>query len=368
MQLMRELSEAVVARARMSSLLLEGRGQATCVQVATWFGAMQAQDLASGKWSLGVRITDALESDVDAAFARAEVVRTWPMRGTLHVVPARDVRWMLELTGIRALNGSLARRRQLGLDDADAERACTVLENSLRAEGRLGRADCLAELRRAGIPTDGQRGYHLLGYAAHTGVICLGPPEGKEQAFVLLDAWAPDQVHLNRSDALTELAHRYFRSHGPATMRDFAGWSGLTLTDARAGVASNDGRLVARPFRGDDVWLTRALSEAIDGGTPARSVAAALPGYDEFVLGYKDRGVQMRPGEFEQVVPGGNGVFRATVCLDGRVVGTWTRGIKRGEVVIDFVPLRALTAAQHARAARAFEAYGQYLGRAIRLG
>jgi len=368
MQPVRELSESAVARARLHSLLLAGYQPSSFDQIATWFGAMQAQDAASGKWSLGVRLAGAQETDVDEAFERAEVVRTWPMRGTIHIVPARDVRWMLELTGIRALNASVARRRQLGLDVSEAERGSAVLEAALRETDRLTRTDCLAALQQAGIATDGQRGYHLLGYAAQTGVICLGPNQGSEQTFALIDTWAPSQVQFERSEALTELTFRFFRSHGPANMRDFAGWSGLTLTDVKAGVASNVGRLVPGSFRGGEVWLTKELDERMDGIGRTRSAAVALPGFDEFILGYKDRSVQLGPDDFEQVVPGGNGVFRPTLCIDGRAVGTWTRSIKRTEVVIEFVPFRPLSPQHMARASTAFDAYGQYLGRAVRLG
>lgn len=114
--------------------------------------------------------------------------------------------------------------------------------------GRLTRAAALASLQDAGLDTSGQRGYHLLWYASQVGVTCIGPMDGKEQTFVLLDQWAPRAGGLSPDDALVELAHRYFRSHGPATIKDFAGWTGLTLTAARAAVAGNAGRLVSAEF------------------------------------------------------------------------------------------------------------------------
>jgi hypothetical protein len=364
----RTLTEPSVAQARLHSLLLLGEGPTSCAEVAAWFGAMQAQDVASGKWSLGVRLDGAREADVDAAFERAEVVRTWPMRGTIHIVPATDIRWMVALTGGRALDASQPRRRQLGLEADDTEQAVRILETALRANGRLTRARCLEVLAQSGIATDGQRGYHLLGYAAQTGVICIGPNDGKEQTFALIDGWAPTQRTLVGKDALTELAYRFFRSHGPATVRDFSGWSGLTLTDGRKGVSANHGRLVARDFRGEQVWLTGDLAELIDAGA-ARSwrAAVALPGFDEFVLGYKDRSVQIRPDDFDRIVPGGNGVFRATVCMEGRAIGSWTRSLKRSEVVIDFTPFRSIDDRRRHRVDQAFEKYGRYLGLPVRL-
>ena len=366
---MTALTPSTVARARLHSLLLLGEDRPTaCGAIAAWFGAMQAQDVASGKWSLGVRLPGATEADIDDAFERAEVVRTWPMRGTIHIVPAADIRWMLELTAGRALDATLTRRKELGLDLDDAARACAVLDDELRLRGRLTRSECLQVLNEAGIATDGQRGYHLLGYAAQTGVVCIGPNRGKEQTYALIDTWAPQQVRLDGEAALAELAFRFFRSHGPATIRDFAGWSGLTLTRARAGVTANEGRLVPRRFRDDDAWLTADLAAMIEEGRTARWTAVvALPGFDEFVLGYKDRSVQVRDGDLDRIVPGGNGVFRATVCLDGQVAATWTRTIKRAEVLVELEPLREFSERQRQRIGRAFEAYGRYLGLPLRL-
>ncbi|MET7749757.1 winged helix DNA-binding domain-containing protein [Micromonospora sp. NPDC005367] len=222
------LTTSAALALRMISLLLRphpGTRPSTVAEVVEWFGAMQAQDLSSGLWSLGARLPARTLLDVQAALERREALRTWPMRGTVHLVPARDARWMLELTGIRALPGAASRRATLGLDPTDADRAVEVLGGALAGGGRLTRAQCLAELNAAGIGTDGQRGYHLLWYASVRGVTCLAPNVGTEQTFALLDEWAPDPLRPERDEALAILTRRYVRSHGPVTAREFAGCS-----------------------------------------------------------------------------------------------------------------------------------------------
>lgn len=85
------LTMTQLRQARMSSMLLDVAVERSPLSVARWFGAMQAQDVASGHWSLGARCTGLTQSDVTGAFERAEIVRTWPMRGTIHIIPAEPV-------------------------------------------------------------------------------------------------------------------------------------------------------------------------------------------------------------------------------------------------------------------------------------
>lgn len=250
---------------RMTSLLLRPHPTARpggVADVVGWFGAMQAQDLASGMWSLGARLPALSHADVHAGLERREALRTWPMRGTVHLVPPRDARWMLELTGVRSLASAATRRTQLGLTETDADRAVDVLGAALAGGGRLTRARCLAALAAAGIDTGDQRGYHLLWYASVRGVTCLAPNVGTEQTFALLDEWAPDPHRPERDESLATLARRYVRGHGPVTAREFAGWTGLTLTDARRGFAAAGDALTVVRVDGEEALVDAALLDA----------------------------------------------------------------------------------------------------------
>jgi hypothetical protein len=203
----------------------------------------------------------------------------------------------------------------------------------------------MALLEGAGISTGGQRGYHLVWHAAQTGLICFGPMEGKQQTFVLLDEWVPDARKLEGDAALAELAKRYFLSHGPATVNDFAWWAGLTLTDARRGLAAASPGLVSAAIAGREVWL----SEEAQGLTPpAEPHVRLLPGFDEFLLGYTDRSDVLDAAHAPHIVPGGNGVFKPTVVAGGQVVGTWRKRATARALHIEIASFRPLDGLEEA--------------------
>lgn len=347
---------------RMTSLLLREHprgGPRDVAGVVEWFGAMQAQDVASGLWSLGSRLPGWTVTDVRAALERREALRTWPMRGTVHLVPPADAHWMLAVTGVRALSGAATRRAALGLTEAEADRAADVLGGALTGGGRLTRAECLATLVAAGIDTAGQRGYHLLWYASQRGVTCIAPHIGTEQTFALLDEWAPAPRRPERDEALGLLALRYFRSHGPTTRQDFAGWTGLTATDAKRGIAVAGDDLATVQVDGVPALLDAAL---LDAPRTPRDDVLALPGFDEYLLGFKDRSLMLDPAHRQAVVPGGNGVFQSTIVRGGRVVGTWKRTIGRGRVTVTVRELASFDAALRARVEAALARYAGFLG------
>jgi Winged helix DNA-binding domain len=362
-----ELTRQRALAMRMASLLLRERSGGRPVDVAgvvSWLGAMQAQDLASGLWSFGVRLPRFTLDDVTAALERREAVRTWPMRGTVHFVPPRDVHWMLELMGSRALAGAARRRASLGLGEQAADRAVEVLGTALSGGGRLTRAQCMAVLADNGIDTAGQRGYHLLWYASQRGVLCIAPNIGSEQTFVLLDEWVPDPHRPDREEALATIALRYFRGHGPTTRQDFAGWTGLTAADARRGIAGAGDRLATVRVDGTDMYLDPALLDGTPPPAARTGEVLVLPGFDEYLLGYKDRSLMLSEEHQQAIIPGGNGVFQATLVRDGRVIGTWKRTLGTTRVQITVQPLVALRKTDRARIDTALEQYARFVQRA----
>jgi DNA glycosylase AlkZ-like len=364
-----------IRAARMASLLLADRAGVDrdvtdlgVTEVVTWFGAMQGQDLASVMWSLGLR-TGQTRHDVAATLESGEVLRTWPMRGTLHLVPGRDARWMLEHLGERALRGARARRQFLGLAEEDAERAVEVLGEALAGGRGMTRAECVAALEAAGVPSSGQRAYHLLWYTSQKGVTCVGPNRGKEQTFVLLDEFAPPGPRLDRPAALATIAERFVRSHGPVSEHDLARWADLTLADARAGMATAQG-VVRRRLGDRDLFVAEVHPGArpTSATTEGRALPAhALPGFDELVLGYRDRSAQLHPDHEALVVPGGNGVFANTLLVDGRVVGTWRRRELAHTVEITATPFVGLGARDRRELERALAGFAAFTGRAGRI-
>ncbi|HET8684127.1 MAG TPA: winged helix DNA-binding domain-containing protein [Micromonosporaceae bacterium] len=346
---------------RMASLLLRpgaGDRPATVAGVVGWFGAMQAQDLNSVLWSLGVRLPGSTEADIQAALERREALRTWPMRGTVHLVPARDARWMVEVLGARALAGTTARWVALGLNRTVADRAVDVLGKALSGGGRLTRAQCLQALNQAGIDTGGQRGYHQLWYASQRGVTCIAPNIGSEQTFVLLDECVPDPHRPDRDEALGIITGRYFRSHGPATRDDLARWTGMTVADAKRGIAVAGDALKKVAVDGREMLV--AAGSQVPAGRYDDVVA--LPGFDEYLLGFKDRSLFLADEHKQAIVPGGNGVFQPTIVRAGRVVATWRRARGRNRAAVQVKPLTTITATGRQKIERALEPYARFAG------
>jgi hypothetical protein len=324
--------------------------------VVRWLGAVQAQDYLGGLWAVGLRTKGATEASVEEAIARRAIVRTWPMRGTLHFVAAEDVRWILPILTPRVVAGAQSRFRQLGLDGATFARSARVAERAL-AGGKVLRRDTLYEIwNGAGIATHDARGLHLLGVLSQTGLLCFGPREGKQQTFTLLEEWLPPSRALDREEALGELARRYFRSHGPATVHDFAWWSGLTVTDARAGLESVKSELESWESDARTFWF--AASPSVRAGAGG---AYLLPPWDEFTVAYRDRRDILEP-KYATRVNAGGGVLSPVIVVRGEVVGTWKRTIKKDTVTVKAALFRALNRADREAVAKAVDRYARYLG------
>jgi hypothetical protein len=261
---------------------------------------------------------------------------------------------MLDLMGVRALAGATARRQTIGLDERTAERGVEILAAALAGGGRRTRAECLRALTDGGITLGPQQGYHLLWYASQKGVTAIAPHVGKEQTFVLLDDWAPEPRRPDRDEALGLIALRYFRSHGPATVADLARWTGLTVKDCRAGVAVAGDALTTVDGMLIDVALADAELPDVDDWL-------ALPGFDEYLLGYRDRSLMVDAAHLPAIVPGGNGVFQATVVRGGRVVATWKRTLTKKAVVVTVQPLVTFRATDRKNAEAALEPYATFL-------
>ncbi|GMA35857.1 DNA glycosylase AlkZ-like family protein [Demequina litorisediminis] len=269
---------------------------------------------------------------------------------------------MLRLMGEKPLRDAARRRAFLGLDEDTVLRANAALDEALTGGGRLTRAQCLDAIAATGVETPGQVGYHLLWYASQVGLTCIAPQVGKEQTFVLLREWAPQQRDLSRDDALREIAVRYVRSHGPVTLKDLARWTGLGVRDCRAGVvAAGDAIETVETFAGPMLASADAAAagsgrgrgcDRLGGAARLRRVHAGL----RRTIAFLD------DGHLDAVVPGSNGVFRATVVRDGRVVGTWKRTLRAKACSIDVTPLTRLNTRERGHAEEAFASYGVFVG------
>lgn len=304
-----------------------GRGAPGAAGVVDRMFALQGQDLPGVLWSLGLRTDGDDRAAVRAAFDLGELVRSWPFRGTLHVIAAADLPWVLAITGPRMIAAAARRRRELGIDEAVLDRARQAAVRALAGRS-ASRAQLKDALQDSGVDVADQRGYHLISHLAIEGLIAFGPFDGAEHQLVLLADRVPRPRILDGDAGVREIVRRYLRGRGVATIADLAWWSGLTVRALRE-AAEALGDEIAVVDVGDAEHL--AWAPLLDAGTGAAGVerppsgrpVLALPGFDELLLGYADRTATVAREHAGAIVPGGNGVFRRTLVQRGRMIGTW---------------------------------------------
>jgi hypothetical protein len=343
-----------IVRHRLHIQQLAKPSLTTAADVVAWMGAVQGQDFFGALWSIGQRMKKAVEADIEKAIDDKAIVRTWPMRGTLHFVSPRDIRWMLKYLTPRVISRSAGQFRKTGLGKKDFTKSGKLFEKVLEGGKQLTRDELYKELNRAKIPTTDVRGLHLLGYWAQKGLICFGPRRGKQQTFTLIDEYLPAAPMLEKDEALGELALRYFKSHGPAAIEDFMWWAGLTKADALEGLSLIKSQLAEESVNGKSYWLTPYSS------VPKINAATAylLPTYDEYGIAYKDRSAIVNIDDLRKV----NGFFTSAIFLNGRGVGLWRRTLEKDEVVIGTRSFSKFTTEQKRSIEKAAKKYGRFLG------
>ena len=325
-------------------------------EVASWFGAIQAQDFQGAKWAIGLRTKGLTDAAVERAFDEGSLLRTHVLRPTWHFVTAADIRWLLALTGPRIMARMSPYHRQLELDHETLRRARVLLTRAL-CDGFLTRRQIGAELERSGMKLTPERLLHVLMLAEVEGVVCSGPRHDRQFTYALMDGRAPRTAPVGRDEALARLAARYFQSHGPATVADFAWWSGLSLREARAAVDMAGLTMASDALVSANGRARRRRSEAT---TPP---AWLLPAFDEYLVAYKDR--QAIHGRH---APDSGDSLSPTVIVDGLAVATWRVRRQDAGVSITVVPRGRLSRDHLARIRSAASRYGEFIGRPVSVG
>jgi DNA glycosylase AlkZ-like len=305
-----------IAERRLLHQGITGAGRRKPADVVAWSGAVQAQEYEAAKWALGLRLTDAaVDRQVEAAFERGEILRTHVLRPTWHFVTTKDIRWLLELTGPRVHSRIATYMRQMELDARTLARGTAVIERALGEGPHLTRTELRERLKRARISMSGIRLALVVMQAELDAVICSGPRRGKEFTYALLAERAPDARRLDRDEAIAELSRRYFSSHGPATVRDFVWWSGLTTADAKRGLDMI--KADREELDGRHYWSLESSARAL-----RTHPVHLLPIYDEYLVAYRDReAVPHGPRVINK--PSKAVIFQHAVIIDGHVAGTW---------------------------------------------
>jgi len=351
-----------IARLRLDNQRLTRSSFTTPAEVVRWFGAIQSQDLPASLYAIGLRMRDATEALVERAIADRSIVRTWPMRRTLHCMAAEDARWMIRLLAPRGIALMTTYHRTMGITDDELVRVGKVLESALARDTQLTRAEIYERLNAEGIATAVRgipmRGGHLLVHWAQAGLICLAARKGKHPTFALLDDWIPRGRNLSGDEALAELATIYFRAHAPATAKDFAWWSSLPMAQAKRAAHLAGDLLKSTIVDGVEYWMVRDAPHA----SSARLPILLLPPFDEYAVAYADRSIAVDASVLRSI---GHGLA-PNILIDGLIAGTWKRTLlAHGAVAVTPQLLRKLNRKEQTGLVRATGRYAAFLGRKL---
>lgn len=323
---------------------------------------MQGQDLRGVMTSIALRVPGSSKADVVDAMNRGVIVRGYPMRTTVFALSATDLPWMGELLRPSFARELERRRSQLGTSAEEIARAGDIALEGIAASMQGGprpgltRAELAEAWRAAGLDATGPKVYHFLVNLMIEGLLAYGPwdAEQREQRVIAQQSWLPsgntiaDRFGGDRSAAITEWLRRYLISHGPATLRDFAWWTKLGLAEIRRALPTAVEELVELEIEGERAWVSPEVMDAADDVLRAAERSFLLPGFDEIVLGYKDRGYLLTPEEHRQVVPGNNGVFRGLAIDRLRPLATWKRLQRAAGEKLELTPLVTASISQRA--------------------
>jgi hypothetical protein len=355
---------ASIPGARLRAQGLTGKHFESPIEVVRRMGAVQSQDYAGAKWALAQRLEGITSAALDRLYDQGAILRTHVLRPTWHFVLPQDIVWLLKLTGPRVISGIAGRWRQLEIDREVITRAQAACHAALEGGRSVTRADLGALLAAAGIPPEGQRLPHIAQALELEGFLTSGPLRGKQVTWALLEERAPKVQPLESVDALRELARRYFISHGPAQLQDFAWWSGLTRADARRGVGLAGTSIASRSLDGKDYWFDSEL----EWWPTAKGAVHLLPNFDEYTVGYRDRSdIFHSDYPFRPELFAFSSVLSNVVVAAGELRAAWRRVPTPAGVRVEVRPLGPLSPAVRAGVARAAKRYGRFLGTPVEL-
>lgn len=317
-------------------------------QIVSWMIAMQAQEYAMAKWAVGLRLPGTTDQDLEDAFNKGTILRTHVMRPTWHFVAPEDIGWLLALTAprVHALNAYMY--RQTDLSEKTLSRAAEILAVALEGRKFLERAALQQVLEKKKIIADGMRLAYIIMYAELEGIVCSGPRKGNQFTYALLKERAPSARRLDREEALVQFVERYFISRGPATIKDFTYWSGLSMQDAKTGCEALSKAFAKEKVEGREyIWLP-----AQKDPLKTRLASFLMPDYDEYGMSYEDRSVLRSSSVKSPVIQ-----YNRMLVIDGKIEGTWKRVTGKKEMMIETVPFSKLSDTKEKKLAQAVKRF-----------
>lgn len=330
-------------RLRAQRLMPQASGASAAVsQVVQEMCGIQAQDASAAALALRTRTTGLLAADVERArIEERSIVRTWGPRGTLHLLAAQDLSWLLALFGPHFIAADRRRREELGLDEDTCLRGMQLIQEILVRHQPLTRVELVEQLAWRGLPLEGQARPHLFARAALAGLICFGPDRGAEPTYALLSDMIERGKALPQQAALMELALRFLGAYGPAAPGDLAAWSGLPMSKIRPAWQAMMNQLAEVEIAGRPAWMLPTRLTWLDEPVTPGPIVRLLPRFDIYLLGYQNRSIAVS-AEYANRINAGGGIVHPTLLIDGRAAGIWRSKQQRNRLEVQvalFAPL-----------------------------
>ncbi|HYC85628.1 MAG TPA: winged helix DNA-binding domain-containing protein [Chryseosolibacter sp.] len=339
-------------RYRLAAQSLAPQNFSDPADAVEWMGAVQAQDYAGSLWALGIRCKAINETDVEKAIEDRRIIRSWPMRGTLHFTAPQYIRWMLKHLTPRVISRAASIYRQAGLNEKVFLKSAGLLTKALEGNRQLTRNEMYDVLEEGKVSTEGYRGLHILGYLAQQGLICLSARRGKQPTFALLEEWVEPFPIPPADEAYATLCRLYFRSHGPATVADFMWWSGLTKKEADLAIADNSATLSHEKLGDEHFYFV----ETADSKKIPRVIL--IPAFDEYTVAYKDRTAVADPAAFKK----SGYALSPCVIINGSVGGQWKRTLAKNHVDVHVTLFSKISPADKTALEKETKRYGKFVG------
>ena len=318
--------------------------------------AMQGQDYAGTKWSIGLRVPGLTDAAVDDALAAKEIIRISSLRGTIHFIAPEDVRWIGRLIQPRIVSAFASVFKSYGLDETQIRKSHDVIRKTLEGGKQLSRDELKAALEKKKIDTSGHRMNSFISRAGTDLVICCAPRRGKEFTYALLDEWLPADKKAKEEETLSTLALRYLTGHGPATVQDFSYWCGETLSAAKAAILALGKDVEKITAGGREYWMKPATTTP-----PPATGMLLLPGFDEYYTGYADRSLLASEDELKKLTPP-NGILQPIVVNNGKITGNWKRTVKKHALELDASPFTTFSDAQKKALIKRSKDFSRFMG------
>ncbi len=328
-------------------------------EIVSFLGAIQAQEFSQAKWAIGLRLPHMTDADIEKAFNEGKIIRTHIFRPTWHFVSPKDIRWMLSVSAprVKAVNAFMYRKMEL--DNKIFKKTNNILQKTLEGGKQLTRTKLAIELERKKIVAEGIRLSCIMMQAELDGIICSGAKNGKQFRYALLDEKVPPSKQMKEDEALAELTKRYFNSRGPATLKDFATWSGLSLAQVKKGLATvvNDYNHI-KIENTNYYFASMPSNKILSNEISSKQNIHLLPIYDEYIMGYKDRSFYFNLKN--KINPTATLTFDNTIIINGQIAGTWRRTINKNSIDLEYNLFTALNKPNKKEFALAIDQYSKF--------